>query len=145
MTTIPTKEGMGFAWSGALASFVAPVVVVLCQAVSSLIEEHRVNVSVGPIFLIGLPISILPIWLLGMPFVLYLRRMELLNAKTVCIGGAFFGALFLIAFLWIVDPPLLPWPRLLGQGSAGGFLRFAGGVGFFVFWGVPFLFSFPGR
>jgi hypothetical protein len=132
-----TKERLGFAWAGTLASFVAPLVVVLWQAANSLIDEHGVDVSIGPIFLLGLPISILSTWFLGLPLVLYLRWKQVLNAKIVCAGGAAFGASFLIVFFWIIDPPLLPWPRLLGQGSAGAFLGFAVAVVFCVLARIP--------
>jgi hypothetical protein len=119
-----TSEGAGFGmgWAATVGSFAAPVAIMLWQAASSVYESGGLSLSLGPIFLIGTPISLLATWLFGLPFALYLRRRKSLNVMAVCVGGVVIGAAFFITLLWLVSLPSASTAQVPGQAIVGGVL-----------------------
>src|ERR1700761_8592719 len=101
--TMSENSGLGLGWAATLGAFAAPLALMLWQVTSSLFDGVGVSVSLGPIFLIGYPISLLATWLLGLPLVLYMRRRKSLNAFAVCLGGIVIGAILFVTLLWFVD------------------------------------------
>jgi len=120
--TMSKNSGLGLGWAATLGAFAAPLAVMLWQVTSSLFDGAGVSVSLGPIFLIGYPISLLATWLLGLPLVLCIRRRKSLNAVAVCLGGIVIGAILFVTLLWLVELSSQATAHVFGQALVGGIL-----------------------
>jgi len=132
------NAGLGLGWAAIAGSFAAPVVVMLWQAASSLFDRGGISLSLGPIFLIGAPISLLVTCVFGLPFVFYLRRRNSLNVIAVCLGDVVIGAFLFVALLWLVSLPSQATADVFRQSLVGGFLGLMVALVFCLLARIPF-------
>lgn len=132
------NAGLGLGWAATVGSFAAPVAVMLWQGASSLFDGTGTSLSLGPIFLIGGPVSLLATWLLGLPFVFYMRRRKSLSVMAVCLGGVVIGAIFFVTLLWFVSLPSQSTAHVFGQSLVGGILGLLVALAFCLLARIPF-------
>jgi hypothetical protein len=136
--TTSINEGLGFGWAATVGSLAAPVGTMLWQAASSPFDVGELSLSLGPIFLIGVPISLSATWLFGLPFILYMRRRKSLNIAVVCLGGIFIGAIVFVVLVWLVSLPPHSMAHVFGQLVVGGSLGLIVALAFCLLARVPF-------